>query len=131
MLTLEFELSGITIADVERVLDQLQAELRTPRALRRQAESLGIDPAILSADHRWIGVEPAAHGIDSATAGIIVILGLPFAKAAAKVTEKAWMDVWDKVLFPRVQQRLGPGAISASRKPKERTAASRQKSGRR
>src|SRR5215813_7881851 len=107
MLKLEFELSGIEITDVVRELNRLQAELGAPGALRSEAEKLGSDFTSAARHHNWITAEPSEHGIDPATAGIIITLIAPFAKAGAKTVNKVLMDLWTKVLFPRIEQRLG------------------------
>jgi hypothetical protein len=121
MLKLEFELSGVKITDIERELNRLQAELGTPGVLRSEAEKLGIDFTRAAYRRNWITIEPSGHGVDPATAGIIITLTAPFAKEGAKVANKVLMDLWTKVLFPRIEQRLGSDTILVPTSSKAKT----------
>jgi hypothetical protein len=98
--------------------------------MKMEAVQAGFDLTVSDAEliSTSIRVEASGYGIDPSTVGIVVVLSAPFAKAGAKLTEVALKDIWRKIIFPRLEQRLGRGAIVEVRRGRKSSkSASRKK----
>jgi hypothetical protein len=111
-IKIEYELTATDVGAVQRAADELCLELDRPGILRTQAEILGLHVEDIETFSGFVKIGNAAHGIDTATLAAIVTLSLPVVKAGAKVSEKVLLDVWRKILLPRIVKRFGDGAIS-------------------
>lgn len=109
--SLRYELSGVDLATVSRHTRELCAELDRPGRLREELKAVGVDASAIPSFSGLAVVEADAHGLDYTTIGAVVALSLPFAKAGAAVTQKALLDIWRKILLPRLEQRLGKGSL--------------------
>jgi hypothetical protein len=110
-LWLEYDLVGTDPKVLARNIAELCSELDRPGTLRDQLKAFGVDPAEVDTFSGLAVVESEAHGLDYTTIGAIVTLSLPLARAGAKVTATMALDVWKKILLPRLEQRLGEGAL--------------------
>jgi hypothetical protein len=129
-LQLEYELTKATAGEVIREVDRLCRELGRQGPMKMEAVQAGFDLTVSDAEliSTSIRVEASGYGIDPSTVGIVVVLSAPFAKAGAKLTEVALKDIWRKIIFPRLEQRLGRGAIVEVRRGRKSSkSASRKK----
>lgn len=90
---------------VTAALDALWSELREPGMLRRDAAAAGVDGAALAelvAHPRAevFTVTKGGEGLDPITTAILVKVVIPLAGAVA-------VDLWKKVLLPRIERKLG------------------------
>ena len=93
----------VSAAQVERALDEVWSELQNDPAARREVEALGVDPDALKATPRAEAVTVSSRAMGFGAEAIIIA----FLPLAVKIAG----DVWQKIILPRLEQRLGRGAL--------------------
>jgi hypothetical protein len=111
-IKIEYELTATDVGALQKAVDELCLELDRPGILRTQAAALGLNVEDIETFSGFVKVGNAAHGIDAASLAAIVTLSLPIIKVGAKVSEKVLLDVWRKILLPRIVRRFGDGSLS-------------------
>jgi hypothetical protein len=103
--TITYLLRGVPVSKFQQEVQSLLEQLRSDSGLRKEAIAAGMNPAALEKlDARAISVEDKGAYLDPITVAIIVKILIP-------VGGKVAIDLWTKVLLPRVKQRLGSEAI--------------------
>jgi len=108
---LRYELSGVDLATLSRHVAEICFELDRPGRLREELNAIGVDASRMPSFSEFAVVKSEGHGLDYSTVGAVVALSLPFAKAGAAVTQKALLDIWKKIVLPRLEQRMGKGSL--------------------
>jgi hypothetical protein len=102
--------SGVTSAEFEDALAQAWSELRRP-ASRPYALAKDIvdapENSLPAAVDEVASVVPEAQHLDAATGAVIVIAWL-----GERVAEKVFDMLWDRVIVPWIEERLGKGSFS-------------------
>lgn len=111
-IKIEYELNATDVGALQRAAEELCLELDRPGILRTQAAALGLNVESVETFSGFVKVGNAAHGIDAVSLAAIVTLSLPVIKVGAKVSEKMLLDVWSKILLPRIIRRFGDGSVS-------------------
>lgn len=93
----------VTAAQVEKALDEVWTELQNDPAARKEVEALGVDPDALKATTREEAVTISGRAMGFGAEAIIIA----FLPVAVKIAG----DVWQKIILPRLEQRLGRGAL--------------------
>jgi hypothetical protein len=98
----------ITAAQVETALDQIWVELQNDPAARKDVEAVGVDPEALKTISREDAVIVSSRGMGFG-AEAIVIAFLPLVVKIAG-------DIWQKIILPRLEQKLGRGALTEEKR---------------
>ena len=101
VMELRYALDGMPLADLRTEVNRLWNQLTTASELRRHAEQAGIDVSSIetvSAAEAFT-IKRDSSGLDPATTAVIV----SFSPVAAKVL----LDVWQKIILPRIQKEKG------------------------
>ncbi len=107
---ISYSTKGITLAELNQLLDQMWDDLQHDSDVRRRAEHAGVDLGQLAHLDRNSAIcvtREATQGFDPATTAVIIA----FAPVAAKMTR----DLWDKVLLPRILHQKGETALQPVR----------------
>lgn len=99
----------VSTRDINDDIAAFWREYESGEAARRAVAEAGIDTALLDsldsdAKRQAVVVEPPEGGLDPLTLAILVKFGLPVGAAVA-------IDLWRKVLLPRVERKWGAGAM--------------------
>lgn len=100
---------GGSTEQINEVLQQIWQDYETDPQLRERVAATGADLATLDAvpnKAQMVEVEPKAGGLGPIAIAIIVKFVIP---VAAKVA----IDLWNRVLLPEIEKKLGGGAIGA------------------
>lgn len=99
---------AIDSARVEAALDEVWADLARDPDASREAATLGVDlrPLQSTPRHRAIEVQRRASGFGPET---IILAFLPLAVTIAG-------DVWRRIILPRLEQKLGRGALTEEKR---------------
>jgi hypothetical protein len=111
MPTLQYQLSGPSLDDLNKTIDQLWDEIKTDPDSLRRAQEAGIDLDRLPSGRREkvIEVRRVGAGLEPASTAIGVGIAL-----GAKVVR----DVWTHVLLPRLRRKYGDKAITETKETK-------------
>lgn len=95
---------NLDVTRVEAALDEVWKELRSDSDALRDAKALGVDLSALTSTPRneTISVRGRASGFGPES---ILIAFLPLAVKIAG-------DVWSKIILPRLERKLGRGALT-------------------
>jgi hypothetical protein len=98
----------VTASQVETALDQIWIELQNDPAARKDVEAVGVDPDALKATSREDAITVSSRGMGFGAEAIIIAL-LPLAVKIAG-------DFWQKIILPRLEQKLGHGALTEEKR---------------
>ena len=109
---IEFERGQASAADLQAVVDEVLEELRNPEsAAVARARNAGLDPAAVAKAH--VSVKEEGEGFEPVLTAIVVGITI---KVGAHIAERVIDKVWDDVIWPDVQRRLG-GLAVGDKKP--------------
>jgi hypothetical protein len=100
-MELRYALHGMPLADLRTEVNRLWNQLITGSELRMHAEQAGIDVSgiqTMSAAEAFT-IKRDSSGLDPATTAVIVSL--------SPVAAKILLDVWQKIILPRIQKDKG------------------------
>lgn len=106
---LNYSLSGISAAELNKELDQLWTEALADDVVRQHLQTLGENPSELQAINRNEVIEIRGtneSGLDPLSAIVVALL----CGAAKKIGEKSALYLWD-VIVPRLQQDKGSDSL--------------------
>jgi hypothetical protein len=98
----------VTAVQIEQALDQIWTELQDDPSAREEIKSVGVDADALQAISRKDAVVVTRRGMAFGAEAIIIAF-LPLAVRIAG-------DVWEKIILPRLEQRLGRGALTEEKR---------------